>query len=201
MSVNLKGPFNKNSFLRSIVSDSLKVKEKLLTPAMQKGIWGVVRVVLKTLAGGGTVFCAGNGGSAADANHFAAELSGKFEKASRRPLAAVSLAANPSVITAIANDFDFDEVFSRQLVGLGRAKDLLVCFSTSGNSKNLIKAAQLARKKKIKTLGLLGRDGGSLAKLCDVSLIIPSQSTPRIQEAHELVFHLVCHFIDLHYEG
>lgn len=146
------------------------------------------------IKGGKVMFC-GNGGSAADSQHLAAELTGRFIK-DRRPLAAVALSTDSSALTCIANDYSFDEVFARQVIGLGRAGDLLVGISTSGNSKNVIRAVEEASKLGIQTLGFLGRDGGRLLSMCHHSILVPSQVTARIQEAHILIGHTLCGLIE-----
>jgi D-sedoheptulose 7-phosphate isomerase len=143
------------------------------------------------LAKGNTVYFCGNGGSAADAQHLAAELSGRFLK-DRRPLAGIALTTNSSALTAIGNDFGFDEVFSRQLAATGRAGDVLIGISTSGNSKNVCKAVEVAQSLGIKTVAMTGQKDSALARACDVCLQVPSTSTPRIQEMHILVGHTLC---------
>lgn len=141
-------------------------------------------------AGGKLMFC-GNGGSAADSQHLAAELTGRFIQ-DRRPLAALALSTDSSALTCIANDYTFDEVFARQVQGLGRKGDVLVGISTSGNSRNVIRAVEEARALGITVIGLLGRDGGALHALCDLAIVVPSQVTARIQEAHILIGHTLC---------
>ncbi len=145
-------------------------------------------------AGGKLMFC-GNGGSAADSQHLAAELSGRLVD-DRRPLAGLALSTDSSALTCIANDYGFDAVFERQVLALGRAGDALVMISTSGNSTNLLRAAQAARQQGVITVGLLGRDGGKLLALCDHALIIPSTVTARIQEAHIFIGHCWCSQIE-----
>ena len=140
--------------------------------------------------GGKLMFC-GNGGSAADSQHLAAELTGRF-MGDRRPLAAMALSTDTSAMTCIANDYSFDEVFARQVVGLGREGDVLVGISTSGHSRNVIRAVEEARARGVATVGLLGRDGGALKSLCDVAVVVPSNVTARIQEAHILIGHTWC---------
>ncbi len=147
---------------------------------------------LKT--GGKIMFC-GNGGSAADCQHLAAELTGRFVK-DRRPLAAIALSTDTSVITCISNDYSFDEVFSRQVQGLGRAGDVLLAISTSGNSRNVIRAVEEARVAGMSVIGLLGREGGALNDLCEVAIVVPSQVTARIQESHILIGHTLCGMIE-----
>ena len=137
----------------------------------------------------------GNGGSAADSQHFAAELTGRFVK-DRRPLAALALSTDTSALTCIANDYSFDDVFSRQVMGLGRSGDCLLAISTSGNSRNVLRAAEVARATGIGVIGLLGRDGGALRPLCDVAIVVPSATTARIQEAHAFIGHSLCALVE-----
>jgi len=137
----------------------------------------------------------GNGGSAADCQHIASELTGRFVK-DRRPLAAIALSTDSSALTCIANDYAFEEVFARQLTGLGRAGDCLLAISTSGRSANVLKAVQAAGALGIHTVGLLGRDGGPIGALCDVALVVPSDITARIQEMHILIGHTLCGMVE-----
>lgn len=148
-------------------------------------------VIIEALKAGCTIYFCGNGGSAADAQHLAAELSGKFLK-SRRPLPGIALTTNSSTLTAIGNDFGFDEIFSRQLEGVGKRGDVLVSLSTSGNSPNIVKVVEIARSCGIKTIGLTGERTSALSEKCDICLKMPSVSTPRIQEMHILVGHILC---------
>ncbi len=143
---------------------------------------------------GGKVLIAGNGGSAADAMHFAEELLVRFHR-NRKALAAIAL-CDPTILTCAGNDFGFDQVFSRQVEGLGRAGDLLIVMSTSGNSRNLIGAVQAAKKLGMTTAAFLGKDGGALRDQCDVQLLVPTSITHHVQEVHKLVFHAVCEWID-----
>lgn len=151
----------------------------------------IIHLIIKTLKRGGKIILCGNGGSAADAQHIAGEFVGRFYK-KRKPLASIALNTNTSIITAIGNDFSFEEIFSRQVEALGKKEDLLIVISTSGNSLNLIKAVEKAKKKQIKTAGLLGKDGGLVKKKVDIALVINSNSTARIQEAHILIGHILC---------
>jgi D-sedoheptulose 7-phosphate isomerase len=148
-----------------------------------------------TLSGGKKIMFCGNGGSAADSQHLAAELTGRFFK-DRRPLAAMALSVDSSALTCIANDYSFDEVFSRQVRAIGRPGDALVVISTSGNSANIIAAADAARQAGIRVVGLLGRDGGAVLRFCSASIIVPSCVTARIQEAHILIGHALCAIIE-----
>jgi D-sedoheptulose 7-phosphate isomerase len=145
------------------------------------------------------ILVCGNGGSAADAQHFAAELSGRYVK-ERRALAGIALTVDSSALTAIGNDYGFDRVFSRQVEALGRPGDLLVGISTSGNSPNVIHAVAAARELGMRTLGLLGRDGGQLKGLVDDALVVPSAVTARIQEIHMMTYHFWCEAIDTQFQ-
>jgi D-sedoheptulose 7-phosphate isomerase len=145
-------------------------------------------------AGGKIMFC-GNGGSAADSQHLAAELTGRFVK-DRRPLAAIALSTDSSALTCIGNDYGFEDVFDRQVRGLGRQGDVLIGISTSGNSPNVLKAFESARSMGITTVGLLGRDGGKLRALSDLAIIVPSRTTARIQEVHIMIGHVLCAAIE-----
>lgn len=145
-------------------------------------------------AQGGKMLIAGNGGSAADAMHFAEELVVRFHK-NRRALAAIAL-CDPTIITCAGNDFGYDTIFSRQVEALGRPGDLLVVMSTSGNSQNLLLAVQAAKAQKMRTVALAGKDGGKLRGLCDVELIVPTTITHHIQEVHKLIYHAVCEWAD-----
>jgi D-sedoheptulose 7-phosphate isomerase len=147
------------------------------------------------LRGGRKLMLCGNGGSAADSQHIAAEMAGRFVN-DRRPLAAVALSTDTSTMTCIANDYTFDEVFSRQVTGLGIRGDCLLAISTSGNSRNVIRAAEAARAAGIHAIGLLGKGGGALQALCDVSIVVPSQTTARIQEAHIFIGHTLCAMVE-----
>jgi D-sedoheptulose 7-phosphate isomerase len=148
-----------------------------------------------SLRGGGKIMFCGNGGSAADSQHLAAELTGRFVH-DRRPLAALALSTDSSALTCIANDYAFDQVFARQVRALGRPGDILVAISTSGGSANVIAAAEAAREIGMSTVGLLGRDGGALLRLCSVTVVVPSRTTARIQEAHILIGHTLCGLVE-----
>jgi len=137
----------------------------------------------------------GNGGSAAESQHFAAELVGRF-KIKREGIPAIALTADTSLITALGNDFGFDTIFAKQVETLGSEGDVLCCLSTSGASKNIIMASLKAKKKNIPTIGLLGKDGGRIKEISDVSIVVPSHDTARIQEAHLLIIHVICQLIE-----
>ena len=151
--------------------------------------------LVAVLTGGGRVFICGNGGSAADSQHFAAELSGRFE-IERRGYPAIALTTDTSALTAIGNDYGFDSIFARQLEAHAQAGDLLIAISTSGNSANVLRAVESARKNGIFSIGLLGRDGGALADVVDKALIIDAEKTTRIQEAHIFILHVLCELFE-----
>lgn len=153
------------------------------------------RLVVSCLRMGGTIFTAGNGGSAAEAMHLAEECVGRF-RSSRVPLPAMALVADPTALTCIGNDFGFDHVFSRPLEALGKPGDLLILFSTSGQARNLRLALDVARSRDVKILSILGRDGGPLRNLADVELIVEAEQTARIQEAHQVILHLLLQAIE-----
>lgn len=162
---------------------------------MEQQILAAVDVLREALDAGRTIYVCGNGGSAADAQHLAAELTGRFER-DRRGYPAVALTTDTSALTSIGNDYGFEAIFSRQLQALARPGDVLVAISTSGNSANVLRAVEHARANGIKTIGLLGRDGGRLRERVDVPLNIAVPRTARIQEMHILILHLLCEAID-----
>ena len=143
----------------------------------------------------GKVLICGNGGSAAESDHFASELVGRFEL-EKRPLPAISLNSNGPILTSVSNDYSFDEVFTRQLSAFGELNDLLIVFSTSGRSQNIINVVDHAISKEIKTIAFLGRDGGDILNKVENALIVPSNSTARIQEVHLMMIHIICETID-----
>ena len=165
------------------------------TFALEADIKKACETAVATLKAGGKILLCGNGGSAADAQHIAAELTGRY-KTERGALAGIALTTDTSALTAIGNDYGYEFVFSRQLEALGREGDLLIAISTSGNSGNVVKALELARKIGIKTIGLSGRTGGAMNELCELNLVVPSNDTPRIQEMHIIIGHIICQAID-----
>ncbi len=177
------------------VTDQIAVLQTLHTLADVVNQAG--RVSADALNGGGKLMFCGNGGSAADSQHLAAELTGRFIK-DRRPLAAVALSTDSSALTCIGNDYSFDEVFARQVAGLARAGDVLIGISTSGNSRNVIRAVEEAKAKGVTVIGFLGRDGGQLKAMVDIAIVVPSNVTARIQESHILIGHTLCGLIEQH---
>lgn len=155
----------------------------------------IAKQVVKTLRSGGCVFWCGNGGSASESQHLAAELIGRF-KENREPYKSISLSSDAAVITCISNDFDFENLFSRQLDGLGKKGDLLIALSTSGNSLNIKNVINKAKSKEIKSISILGKGGGKIKSLADLNLIVNSNSTARIQEMHALIGHIICEIVE-----
>jgi D-sedoheptulose 7-phosphate isomerase len=153
------------------------------------------KLITATLKNGNKVLLCGNGGSAADAQHIAAELTGRY-KTERRGLPAIALTTDTSALTAISNDYGYNRVFDRQVEALVREGDLLIGISTSGNSLNIISALLLGKEMGAKTLGFSGKEGGKMNNICDLNLVIPSDDTPRIQEMHILIGHILCQAVD-----
>ena len=177
-----------NLFLKNI-KEYQELLKKL--PALSPSIEQAIKFCTQSLRNDKKIIFCGNGGSAADSQHLAAEFVGRFIK-DRMALAAISLATDTSILTSVGNDYTFRDIFSRQVLGLGQKGDCIVGISTSGNSENIVSAINVANEKGMHTIGLLGRNGGVLAKMCDCSIIVPSNVTARIQEAHILIGHTIC---------
>jgi D-sedoheptulose 7-phosphate isomerase len=188
MSQPMRDPLLRN------VADSLALKREFFEAEVDHVV-AQAEDMAERLRRGCKVLVCGNGGSAADAQHFAAELTGRYVR-ERRALAAVALTTDTSALTALGNDYGYDRVFSRQVEALGRPGDLLIGISTSGNSPNIILAVEMAHSLGMRTLGLLGKDGGKLKTLVDDPLVVPSAVTARIQEVHEMVYHFWCEVLD-----
>ena len=179
-----------NNFLESI-----KVERNALKFCWPKIIEASRAVIDCYYKRGGSVFTFGNGGSATDAEHVAEELLNRYKKY-RIPISAYALTSQPAILTGIANDFGFEKVFSRQLEALATPKDLIMAFSTSGNSKDVINGVLLVKSRGIKTIGFTGKDGGELAKLVDIPIKVPSDDVARIQEVHTVIGHIICGIVD-----
>jgi len=189
-------PDTLRALLRARIGRSIELKEALLKDEHFQGlVMQVAMQIVKSLERGGKVFFFGNGGSAADAQHLAAEFTGRFLK-ERRALPALALSVNSSSLTAIGNDYGFDIVFARQLEALGREGDVAVGISTSGNSPNVMRAMEAANSKSIFSVALTGKSGGTLKNIADCTICIPSEETPRIQECHILTGHLICELVE-----
>jgi D-sedoheptulose 7-phosphate isomerase len=166
-----------------------------ILPDLVADVSAAVDMIHSSLASGGQLMACGNGGSAADAQHIVAELTGRFLR-ERRPLRALALHANGSALTAIGNDYGFEFVFAREVMAHGRAADVLLALSTSGNSPNILRAIEAARKNKVAVIGLTGGTGGKMKKACDLCICVPSKSTPRIQEMHIAIYHAICELVE-----
>lgn len=178
------------------IRESMAVKAALLeNKTLVARIAEVAEIASQVFLHDGKILFCGNGGSAADAQHIAAELSGRF-LLDRRPLFAEALHVNPSYVTAVSNDYSFDLVYARLVEAMGRPNDILVCISTSGNSSNILQAAKMAKAQKMKVVGLSGATGGAMASEVDYLINVPSMDTARIQEAHILIGHIWCELIE-----
>lgn len=182
--------------IKQSIQDSINIRQQLIKDeSFIKRIEQVVEVCTESLRKGGRIHFCGNGGSAADAQHLAAELSGRFSK-DRRPLNAEALHTNTSFMTAVANDYGFEEVYARMLEASGNPNDVLFALSTSGNSKNVLNAIGYAKQNGIFVVGLTGSKGGEMAGKCDVVFNVPSDNTARIQETHIMIGHIICELIE-----
>lgn len=177
------------------VAGTVTALERVLTPELTGRIEPIAERLADALRAGNKVLIMGNGGSAADAQHIAAELVGRY-KIERRGLAAIALTTDTSVLTAWGNDYAYETVFSRQVEALAQPGDVVWGISTSGNSANVVKAFEAARAKGASTLGLLGRAGGKLAALSDLAFVVPLEQTDQIQTAHQIVYHAICAYLD-----
>ncbi len=182
--------------IQEIILESIQVKQSLLSnPVLMSQVSGVVDAITNSFKNGHKVQFCGNGGSAADAQHLAAEFSGRFYK-NRTALPSDALHCNSSYLTAVANDYGYDEVYSRLVEGTMQSGDILIGLSTSGNSPNIVKAFETARAKNIITVGFTGNGGGKLGELSHFLLDIPSKNTPRIQESHIMIGHIICELVE-----
>jgi D-sedoheptulose 7-phosphate isomerase len=181
--------------IKSIVADSLDVKRRYFAEhageVLRAGL-----MIADSFRAGGKLLLFGNGGSAADAQHIAGEFVNRFSVEDRRALPAIALSTDGGVLTCIANDTGFEKVFARQVEAFGARGDVCLAISTSGNSPNVLAAIEEARARGIKVIGLLGRDGGACAPLCDLALVVQSDDTQRIQETHNLIGHIICELVE-----
>mgnify|MGYP001323980818 CR=1 FL=1 len=192
--MNLKKNLSqKNNFFYKNFLNHISIVDETfsLIPQIEKSY----RLILKTIKSNGTIFFIGNGGSAADCQHIAAELIGRF-KINRKPIKALALTTDSSILTAISNDFDYNQVFSRQLEGLSKTNDLLFAISTSGKSKNIIRVITESKKKGIKVIGITGQSGHDMDGLCDILICVPASRPDRIQEMHIAVGQILCEIIE-----
>ena len=182
--------------ITSIINESIKVKQALLADVnLIAQIDTVVKVITTAFQNGNSVYFAGNGGSAADAQHLAAEFSGRFYK-DRKALPSEALHCNTSYLTAVANDYSYEVIYARLIEGITKPGDVLVGLSTSGNSGNIVKAFEMAKTKQVVTIGFTGDNGGKMKAISDYLINVPSSDTPRIQESHILVGHIICELVE-----
>ena len=182
--------------INSIINASIQVKQQIIEDGvLAAAIEKSVAVITNAFNNGNSVYFAGNGGSAADAQHLAAEFSGRFYK-DRKALPSEALHCNTSYLTAVANDYSYDVIYSRLLEGLAKPGDVLVGISTSGNSGNIVKAFEKCKELKVSTIGFTGAGGGKMKELSDLLLNVPSTDTPRIQESHILIGHIICELVE-----
>jgi D-sedoheptulose 7-phosphate isomerase len=182
-----------SSILNRTINDSVRTLKSLKDVEPQLG--KAADLIDQCLRAGNKLLVCGNGGSAADASHFATELVVRFTN-DRTALPAICLASDSGILTATANDYGFDEIFARQVAAFAQPGDVLICLTTSGESKNLIRALEEAKARKLKTIAFLGRDGGSTIGIADLDLLVKSDSTARVQEAHQLLLHVLCEVIE-----
>lgn len=189
------------NYIKNYISDSYSIKEKILNQeSFIELIAQAASIIKLAYDSQKKVLIAGNGGSAADAQHLATELVSKFMK-DRPALNAIALTTNTSVLTAIANDYDFEDIFARQIQAYGNQGDVFIAISTSGNSKNVIKAIQEAKNRGLKIIGLTGSKPCAMDNLCDLTIKVPSENTPIIQEAHIMIGHIICALVENEIEG
>lgn len=187
---------NLKKHIKNHLKESIRVKNLVISQNLDAIVKAAEALIETYWKNGGTVYLFGNGGSSCDAQHFAEELTSAFSTLERWSLPAHALSDSGAVLTAIGNDFGFENIFARQLEGVAKRGDLVVAFSTSGNSENILKALEVAQKRGIKTIGFLGKGGGKASKIVDIAIIIPSDSTDHIQECHITIAHILCSIIE-----
>ncbi|MCM8764625.1 MAG: SIS domain-containing protein [Candidatus Omnitrophica bacterium] len=185
----------KKSQIEKIAYEHTRLLRILSSKKFQRKIGIAVSIMFAAIKDNKKIIVCGNGGSAADSQHLAGELVGRFQK-ERKALPCIALTTNTSIITAIGNDYSFEKVFSRQIEAIGNNGDVLILFSTSGRSKNILDAALTAKKKNIKAISLTGSEPNELANISDINIAVPSKSTPRIQELHSIVIHIICGLLE-----
>jgi len=191
---------NAHREIQKAISESIFVKQKLLDHVYIRKIFEIADLIFRSLKSGKKLLICGNGGSAADAQHTAAELVNRF-KIDRKPIAAIALTTDTSILTSIANDYDYNQVFKKQIEALGRKGDILLAISTSGRSKNVLEAVKAAKKIGIKTVGFTGSNASPLANQAHLSFKAPSLEVARIQESHILIIHIICDLIERRFCG
>ena len=178
-------------YITEVIEKKIQLLNELLDSEYMHEVESATMELIRCIKEGNKIMLAGNGGSAADAQHFAGEVIGRFMM-DRASMPALSLCVDPSVMTCVGNDYGYDMVFARQMEGLAQEGDVFIAISTSGNSKNIINAIEVAKRKGVKVVGFLGKNGGAIKDMCDYALVVPSDETPRIQEIHTLTVHLMC---------
>ena len=191
--MNVANPTQQEDRIKAIWDEHLQVAKAL--PTLSSAVSSAVDLIYSSLAAGGQLLIAGNGGSAADAQHIAAELTGRFLR-ERRPFRALALHANTSALTAVGNDYGYEYVFARELTAHARPGDVLLAISTSGNSPNILRAIEAARQCRVSVIGLTGEAGGQMRAACDLCLCVPCTSTPRMQEMHITIGHTICELLE-----
>jgi len=181
--------------LKSIIKQSIEIKQEVLKDEYLRNIIEISEIITTAFRNGNKVLFCGNGGSAADAQHLAAEFSGRFYK-DRKALPSDALHCNTSYLTAVANDYSYDDIYSRIMEGTGDKGDVLIGISTSGNSKNILKAFQISKSLGVITIGLTGTTGGLMKNVSDYIIQVPSNDTPRIQECHIMIGHILCEIVE-----
>jgi D-sedoheptulose 7-phosphate isomerase len=181
------------SLIKTILSDHRNAADTL--SALEPEIFRAATLCIQSLKAGGKILICGNGGSAADAQHFSAEIVGRFLK-ERRGYPAIALATDSSILTSVGNDYSFENIYARQVEAYAQPGDVLFGITTSGNSENIVRAVTAGKNAGIATIALLGRNGGSIKNMCDVSLVVPVSVTARIQECHIIIIHMICALID-----
>ena len=184
-----------NERINNVIDEKIENLKALKEGDYSEKVIKLTEIIVKSMKKGGKLLVCGNGGSAADSQHIAAEIIGRFLK-ERKAFPAIALTTDTSILTSMGNDYGFDEIFARQVEGLGKKGDVLIGISTSGNSKNVIRAVEKAKELGVITVGLLGRDGGKLKEMCDYDITFPYKETGRIQEHHLLTYHLLSEFIE-----
>ncbi len=185
---------NLSSIIKSHLIEHRNLIEELID-CQELPIQNISRLLIQAVSNGGTIFWCGNGGSAADSQHLAAEMVGKFER-ERNPIKSIALTTDTSILTSISNDYSFENIFSRQLQALATSKDVLICITTSGNSRNILKALEVANSMGMLTIGFLGKSGGEASNLVRHKFVVPSSNTARIQEIHILLGHIICDIVE-----
>ena len=186
---------NKTKYIQSRIKSNIVLKERIISNCIT-AIESTANILITTLRSGNKIFWAGNGGSAADAQHMSAELMGGLKNHDRKPFASIALTTDTSFITAWSNDTNYETIFSRQIEGLGKEDDTLIAISTSGNSQNIINAIKISKKMGLNVIGLTNKDGGEMLHLCNIIIQVPSLDTQLVQEGHLMIEHIICELIE-----